>query len=284
MSNYVSFDLGGTKLLMCYEYEGKRYTEKVPSGDDAGPKEIQKLVHDLLKKVPFKPKHIGMAVPGLIENGVLIRADNSPQMEGLSEEMLNIDGSIFHFINDGKAAIYAEAEHYPKDTSLIVFVVGTGLGCGIKSNGTFVDGDKGFSTEAGHIPMFIGNPDCENMEDSVQLSDDFVSGAALLKEMNCDAPTFHRLLEENDSKALSVIRKGGFFFGLVIASMINLFNPKHIVIGGSTATYKGYLERAKEIAQKYSLPNNWESVEFHDPFDLPRIVIDGAAAFGRTFE
>lgn len=281
----VAFDLGGTKLLMHWKYQGKTYSEKIPTGATITTEQIKNACHDFIKRAPFTPKNVGIAVPGLVKDGELILADRRENMHGLSEDMLSTEETRFHMINDAKAAVYAEAEHYPKDTTLIVLVCGTGLGTGIKVNGTILDGVHGWSSECGHIPIHVVSKDENGMEkNEVIYADDLIGGAALLKAIGTDPVTFHSMIDSKDPKALAVVEKGGYYFGLVMANLINTFNPKYIVIGGSTSSYPGYLEKAKEVAEKYALPPNWSDVEFRDPFDLQNIVVDGAAAFAHRFD
>jgi glucokinase len=47
--------------------------------------------------------------------------------------------------------------------------------------------------------------------------------------------------------------------GMAIATVINLFNPAKIALGGGTLELKGYEDSAYRAAKQFSLPELWRS-------------------------
>lgn len=276
MSNYAAIDIGGTKMLMYAEYEGKVYEKRILTGASATPASITQAAHEYLDSLPFVPKHVGVAVPGYVDNGVLVYASDIRNIEGISEKEFSTDRYQCHFINDCKAGAYYEASFYPKEVSVAVIMVGTGIGMGMRSNGTFIMGAKGWSGEPGFIPFFTGKG-----ESGIETGDNFLTGISMLRRMGCDAETFIRRINEKDEKALTVLNEGALYCGLTLATIINLLNPEVIILGGSTVTYPGYKARALEVAKKYSVDYNWSCVRFEEPNNLKYMVILGCLEFAK---
>ena len=74
MSKIVGIDIGGTKMLMYSNYNGKIVQEKVPTGTEATPQGLVDQIHKFISKLDFVPDAVGVCVPGLCENGTLFYA------------------------------------------------------------------------------------------------------------------------------------------------------------------------------------------------------------------
>lgn len=60
------------------------------------------------------------------------------------------------------------------------------------------------------------------------------SSAAILQRLGVESDRLISLVREGDSNALEVISEAGYFLGFGIATVINIFNPSLIVLGGGT--------------------------------------------------
>ncbi|KAK8811371.1 hypothetical protein WA158_003105 [Blastocystis sp. Blastoise] len=276
MPNFAAIDIGGTKMLMYAEWNGEILEKRVLTGPTATPASITKDIHEYLDNLPFKPDHVGVAVPGYIDHGELVYASDVRNIEGITEDMFSTENYKCHFINDCKAATYYEASQYPKEVSVAVVMVGTGIGMGMRMNGTYIMGAKGWSGEPGFTPFFTGKG-----EDQIETCDNYLTGISMLTKMGCDAETFIKLIKEKDEKALKVLNDGGLYCGLTLAMIINMLNPEVIIFGGSTTTYPGYMEKALQVAEKHSVSYNWKCVRFEPPKDLKRMVIKGCLEFAK---
>lgn len=68
------------------------------------------------------------------------------------------------------------------------------------------------------------------------------------------------------------MEEAGFYFGLALVDVLHSFNPEVLVVGGSTATYKGYMETALRTAESYTYPDIWQDCRIVRPQDPKRIV------------
>lgn len=48
----------------------------------------------------------------------------------------------------------------------------------------------------------------------------------------------------------ALVRQAGQYFGYALTNLLHLYNPDVIVVGGSTPTYKGYMEAAKAALEE----------------------------------
>ncbi|MGL4345867.1 MAG: ROK family protein, partial [Cellulosilyticaceae bacterium] len=80
----------------------------------------------------------------------------------------------------------------------------------------------------------------------------------------------------------AIIKQAGEYFGVALTNIMHLFNPDTIVVGGSTSTYKGYMEHALTTAQKHTLTDIYQNCHITSPQDARRIVALGAMAYMQT--
>ena len=86
-------------------------------------------------------------------------------------------------------------------------------------------------------------------------------------------------LERDEEWAKAIIEEAGHYFGLALVDVLHSFNPEVLVVGGSTATYKGYMEAAVRTAEAYTYPAIWQDCRIVRPQDPKRIVALGARLF-----
>lgn len=272
MNNYAGIDIGGTKMLMLAEHEGK-YTEKtVPTGIDAAPEYLRSAISGFLNGLPFEPSGIGIAIPGLVKNNDSVVISNVvPRLGGIKSEYFDFRGKRAVFINDVRAAAVEETSHYPDGDTVLVIMCGTGIAVSAKTNGKIINGAKGWAGELGSSVII--------KDGEARTLDSLSSGAAILKKAGTDLNNFLNLVENNDERAISIIKEAGFCFGVAISTLINIFNPDVIVVGGSTSTYKGYMKEAVKAAEKFSLKAPFESCRITSPHDIKRIAALGAGRF-----
>jgi glucokinase len=87
------------------------------------------------------------------------------------------------------------------------------------------------------------------------------SGAAILQKLGIDVGRLNQLVQQSDRHALEAIREAGYFLGLGIATVINIFNPSLIVLAGGTLKWSGYFEAAIKSAAMSSLPELWSACQ-----------------------
>ncbi|MGL4800042.1 MAG: ROK family protein [Cellulosilyticaceae bacterium] len=268
LKNWVGVDQGCTKMLMMAEFNGEYIEKTVPTGMQVSKEYVSQQVNDFIAALPFEPEGVGMGVVGLLD-GDTLKSSHLRQLEGLHTSMIN--GKNVKFINDVKAAFYEEERLYPPEDAFVLIMAGSGFAMGAREQGKSILGTHGWAGELGSNPYPIG--------DKIESLDDISGGYGLLAKSGYDIKTLLQKLEEDDPHCTQVIKQGGMYFGLALSDIIHTFNPKHIVIGGSTVTFKGYMEEALDTAKKYTLPNMFEDVTFYTPRDVKRIVALGARRY-----
>lgn len=59
MNQYIGVDIGGTKMYMLGEHDGKYIEKKVPTGFGVTKEFIKKEIDDFVMSLPFIPKVLG---------------------------------------------------------------------------------------------------------------------------------------------------------------------------------------------------------------------------------
>jgi len=121
--------------------------------------------------------------------------------------------------------------------NFIVVTVGRGIGMGIVIDGQIYRGKSGGAGEFGHIVVDPNGPLCDCGKHGCLES--YVSDRALLatarKEVGEDVQDFDDLLQRAASgnpKAVQVFARAGRLLGQEIANLVNIFDPKLILISG----------------------------------------------------
>lgn len=168
---YAGIDLGGTGIKCGIVDENGKIVaiKKCPTKKGVEAKEIlldmANLVKNLQKETGLTLEGVGVGCPGLIdtESGNVVYSNNLvwknvPLIKTLTEE-LNLP---VYVTNDANAA--ALGEYYfgaeKKYKSLVMLMLGTGVGSGIVFNGKLFEGNLGAGVELGHEVIKIGGGNC----------------------------------------------------------------------------------------------------------------------------
>ncbi|MEG0712041.1 MAG: ROK family protein, partial [Niameybacter sp.] len=222
---------------------GQYIEKKAPTGLDCTIEHIKHTLEDFLQELPYVPDGIGMAIPGLIRGDNMVEFSDMHGLNGVTTDYFSEGRFPLRFINDVKAATVCEITNHPESHTLAVIMAGSGIALGVYSNGKMLTGAHGFAGELGYCIL--------NTQNGPTPIDDVAGGMGILKIAGCDVTTLLNRLEQDDPHALSLIAQAGHYFGLTLTNVIHLFNPDTIVVGGSTSTYKGYMENAKITARQY---------------------------------
>ncbi|WP_312333813.1 ROK family protein [Sphingobacterium sp.] len=176
--------------------------------------------------------------------------------------------------NDSKALAYGEfSSGILKDEKDALFVnVDNGIGLGILINGKIYYGKSGFSGEFGHIPIFdndiicrCGKKGCLETEASGFALRNRVIAALQNGATSILTKKFNNLedirlsdiitaAKKDDNLAIELINELGEKLGRGLATLINIFNPEIIIVGGILAKSEEYLMLPlKNAVNKFSL-------------------------------
>ena len=213
---------------------------------------IDRLINEVLEENGITLQDIeliGIASPGTIANGIILKAENlgleNFQLASILQEKYHLPVIIK---NDAKAAALAEKEYGAmKNYDDCVFLtLGTGIGGAAFLGGKLLQPKKSSGLEFGHIVIqkdgrqcTCGKKGCFETYASIRalkmqvtkdlnMSND-ISGQYLREQLLIlDDPKVQKDLEE----FLEYLRMG-------IGSLIDIFEPEVVCIGGSFAHYEG---------------------------------------------
>lgn len=189
---------------------------------------------------------------------------------------------------DNDANMGALAERFwgkGQDAEELIYVkVGAGVGAGLILRGELFRGSNGVSGEIGHIPIdpkgplcVCGNRGCVTLYVG---SDGLRKAAAeqLPKSAPHTVAEIERRARLGDAAALAVLDDVGAKLGSVVAGLLNLLNPKVVVLGGEITTLgELFLEPLRRSVKTRALPHVYASAELATSNLGPRAIALGAA-------
>lgn len=221
--------------------------------------------------------NIGINVSGRVnpDSGYsfsLFNFSEKPLTEVLAEKI----GYPVSIDNDTRAMTYGEffTGNVNGERNIIFVNVSWGLGIGMIIDGKIYTGKSGFSGEFGHIHAFDNEILCHCGKKGCLETE--VSGSALhrilLERMSRGESSIlsHRMTSQKDKPltldeiidavnkedllCIEIIEEMGQKLGNHIASLINIFNPELIIIGGKLSLTGDYImQPIKTAVRKYSL-------------------------------
>ena len=194
---------------------------------------------------PADVRGIGVGVPGPVEfaTGTPVAPPIMPGWDGYPVAGRLARGFGAPTLVDNDVNIMALGEHWTacREFDHMLFVkVGTGIGCGIISEGRIHRGALGAAGDIGHIHVLehddvlcrCGNQGCLEA---------VAGGAAVAAKLSAEGLEAHNtgdvvmVVREGRPRAVQIVRQAGRELGGVLAAAVNFFNPSVIVIGGDMA-------------------------------------------------
>jgi glucokinase len=159
--------------------------------------------------------------------------------------------------NDANAAAIAEwaVGAGRGTTDMVMLTLGTGVGGGLILGGRPFRGWFGAGAEIGHMVIVHGGLRCRcggygHLESyaSGKAADELAAAAF---GPAADAHRLVRLAREGDARAIELLKDVGEHLGSGLASLVNIFNPELIVVGGGFAAAGEFLfGPAKAVADR----------------------------------
>jgi glucokinase len=260
----IGVDLGGTKILAGIvddrgqverrrEYPTPTASQnELLAGLDAA---IEELLTDDIAALGFGlPSPIDQKA-GRALQAVNIPLDESVDFRGRMRERFGLPVGIE---NDANAAAYAEFRFgAARDVETMVMLT-LGTGCG---GGAVVDGKlfRGWA-EFGHMVVVHDGIPCQGTCTGRGHLEPYVTGVAATKLAQAefgpavDAHRLVRLANEGEQRAVEILDGIGRHLGSGIGTLVNIFNPELVVIGGGFAAAGDFvLEPAREVMHREAL-------------------------------
>ena len=266
----IGVDLGGTKILAGLvdrdgQIERRRETmtpldsqEQLLAGLDAA---VEELLYERVVGLGFGiPSRLDQKT-GRAEGSVNIPLGEL-DLRGRMAERFRLPAGIE---NDANAATYAEF-HFGAGCEVQTMVMLTlGTGCG---GGAVIDGKlyRGWA-EFGHIVIEYDGIPCQGSCTGRGHLEPYVTGTAATKLAQAafgpavDAHRLVRLANEGERKAVEILDGMGRRLGAGIGSLVNIFDPELVVIGGGFAAAGDFLlDAAREVMRREALAHEAERV------------------------
>jgi len=284
----IAVDIGGTQIraALC-DAQGTIYHRVA---DVTAPQEGSEAVMDRIERAirqvwpaDTAVEHIGVTAPGPLDpwRGVVLEAPNIPCWENYPlrdtiQQRLGIPTLVG---NDANLAALAEQWFGAGQGKrhLIYITISTGVGGGIIVDNKLLLGAQGLAGELGHIKVRpdgplcgCGSPGCLEAQTSgpsiaraarQRILAGESSRALALAQGNAEAITarlLNQAAQEGDPLARDVFSQAGIYLGLGLVTLLHLFNPEMIIIGGSVSKAGDLLlEPAREIVRTRSITEHY---------------------------
>lgn len=192
----------------------------------------------------FEYDRFVLGFAGLVKDGIVLHAPNHPSWDGYN--LHRIFGGDVVIENDANLFTLGEAIYgAAKGRKFVLGVtLGTGVGGGLVINGQIVRGAGGLGMEIGHITIGMEGPPCNC--GSYGCAEAYLGGAYFVERAarlfvrhGKSPPKSMKHLEESARMGVRLARslwdEYGRYLGILMASLINIFDPEIIVIGGGIA-------------------------------------------------
>lgn len=249
-----------------YNLHGRQTLNLAISKDLSILKNIKDLVDNVVNESGVDQNAIigiGISTPGLVDSKEKINYTYLSEGEGTLKEGLDRLFPYPTFVeNDVKSATIAELRFglAKNHQNALVVLLDWGIGLGIIMDGELRKGALGFSGEIGHMPFvdegalcYCGKRGClETVASGIALArmtrDGIKSGQhSLLNKLSSHETNQiepHAVIDaanQGDQYAINMLSILGNNLGKGIATLIQLFNPDVIILGGKIAEAKQYI-------------------------------------------
>jgi len=286
----IGIDLGGTKILATVVAPGGEILarSKAKTRSEEGPEAvIGRMIACAKGAVEASSVEqsaiaaVGVGAPGPLDpdTGVII---DTPNLEGwqdihLAEALrkeLNIPVFVDNDVNMGTFGEFLFGAAKGTRYAVGVFV-GTGLGGGVIIDGELYHGFNKNAGEIGHMIALADGPRCgcgnkgcyEALTSKTAIVREITAQAGKGKGKKATQAMFlsgqpitssmiKKAVDRGDRMVIKVLNQAARYLGIGFGSLINLFSPEVIVVGGGVVEALGdeFLGRARKFAFKYALP------------------------------
>lgn len=249
---------------------------------------------------------VGIAAPGIIDSasGVVRRASTfswrDVDLKAIFEEGLGLPAVLERNTN---AALLAEEWWGSLVGDPVVFVtLGSGVGAGLRVNGTFVHGANQAAGEFGHLTVEPDGLRCQCgrygcLETRASASALVALYRRLLREQGTrrtapgagrvSVPGIAAAAAAGDATARRAILEVADWLAAGLVTLITLLNPPVIVLGGDLLAAEDILlPRVRQVVRQSGVPTSSQAVKIIPSTfrDMAALAGAGAVAFERLFQ
>jgi glucokinase-like ROK family protein len=275
----TSMSVGLTDLAGRLLYHSERPWD-IAAGPEASLQQVQTSFDDL-RGIPGVPEvwGIGIGVPGPVEMAtgrpiappIMPGWDGYPVRDRLSAQYgvpVCVDNEVNAMaLGEYRAGLGRGAR------DLVYLKLGTGIGAGLISSGRPHRGAKGCAGDVGHVAVVddtevvcrCGNVGClEALAGGAALARSGTAAAMggrslllaerLAEQGTLEARDVARAAEYGDPVSIELLSRSGHLVGMMLATLVNIYNPSVVVIGGGLAASGDLLAALRQAVYRRSLP------------------------------
>jgi len=267
-TSVIGVDLGGTKILAGVVDRESRVLRRVehPTPVSSQAELLSRLdavVEELLSDDGVAA--LGFGIPSTVDQvrGRAVFSTNLPLADlDFRDRMKERFGLPVGIDNDANAATIAEwVVGAGRGTRhMVMLTLGTGIGGGLILDGRPYRGSVGAAAELGHIVIQHDGPPCQGVCTGRGHLEVLASGTAagkVARELlgpEANAYDLVRKAQDGDVAAVEALAEIGRKLGSGIGSLVNIFNPELVVIGGGFAAAGDLvLDPAREVMRREAL-------------------------------
>lgn len=277
MGNLIGVDVGGSFVkagIVSPTGEVLFQAGSIPTGDGVSVVEaVRGLVAELIGR-EANPRGVGISSCGVVDSarGVVMESVSIPGYGGTDwAAQLRAFGLPVRVENDARAAAWAEFQLRDDKTIMdwIHLPIGTSIGGGIILDGQLWRGHRFSAGEIGHITVAADGPVCSC--GNVGCLELFVSKGSVVQFVqselargrnsvmqgeDVDLLAISQAEHLGDALACEAFVRMGRYLGVGLTTMVNLFNPPVITVGGGTIlASEMILNTARAYVQAHALPS-----------------------------
>lgn len=269
MTYFIGVDVGGTNLRTArfvdqsHTPEAKAKTPTLAAkGRETVLGRLERVIRDVCPDDLSQVAGIGLAIPGPVnpQTGVLVTAANMPgwdnvPLKQIMEERL---GRPVFVGNDANLAALGEWKFGAGrgHNDVLFLTISTGIGGGVISGGRMLLGAQGLGAELGHILAVPDGPMCgcgqrghlEAVASGTAIGR--LAQARLRAGDGADSKIWELVSGEvdnvtgavvgeaallGDDLAIRLVAEAGLFLGRTLASLLSIFNPSIVIMGGGVS-------------------------------------------------
>jgi len=246
----IGVDLGGTKILSgLVERDGMISARRERPTPTASQEELLAAIEaEVEALLGERPAALGFGIPSRLDRrtGLALGSVNIPLADvDFGGRMRGRFGLPVGVENDANAAALAEwrlgAGRGAQD--LVMLTLGTGVGGGLVLGGRHYRG----WAELGHVVVVAGGPPCQGSCTGHGHIEAVASGQAAERAARevlgegAGAPELIAAARAGDARAVEALAEIGRLLGAGIGSLVNVFDPDVVVIGGGFGAAAGEL-------------------------------------------
>ncbi|MCR4660666.1 MAG: ROK family glucokinase [Clostridia bacterium] len=270
---YIGVDVGGMTIKAGIVSSNGSIIKKqsIVTKKDESPEVIVKDIYDLCVSLTESANlskndilGIGFGFPGTVnpQKGIVTFAPNLTQFRNVpfSKMFKKLWNTNIAVNNDANCAAFGETKFgIAKGINNLLFItLGTGVGTGFIVEGKILEGVNGAGSEGGHICIKMNGKKCgcgekgcwetyasatalmEQATEYAKKYPDSALGKALKHNIKIEGKIIFDSAKSGDEVALKVVRKYVNYVSTGIITLINIFRPEEVIIGGGVSNAGTY--------------------------------------------